>query len=402
MNCKNARGDVHLFLQLFAGANRSAVAIGEPVPLDNPPARHRFHYLPQLDGMRGLAILLVLLGHTWESAKLSLKWTIIVGSLSRLGVLLFFILSGFLITGLLFAERLDTGVIDLPGFYLRRALRLFPALFVFLGTMFVLVRLHWIGHVSNGEFLACLLYARNFYGQSMVLGHLWSLSLEEQFYLCCPYWLRVLPLTWIFRVTAAVTCAIAGFRAFAIHFNLWHLGEPAFYMLPYFRFDSLLIGSCLALALASCPVRVERIRSITQRIPSGLLWVVLLFWSAFGENYKYSLYQSIQLLLAVLLLGKVVLGQGSWSQAVFRHPALRFVGRLSYPLYLWQQLFLLARPPAWGTWPTFPIWLLPPLALAFLSYQFVESPALRLKRRFEYSYDRAPNFAGDHPVYARP
>jgi peptidoglycan/LPS O-acetylase OafA/YrhL len=395
------RGDVRFFLHSVTTAKRSAEVTEESALINSPKALRRFQYLPQLDGMRGLAILLVLLGHIWESAKLSLKWAIIVGSLSRLGVLLFFILSGFLITGLLYAERLDTGLIDLPRFYARRALRLFPALFVFLGIMFLSVRLHWIEYVFFAEFLACLFYARNFYGQSMVLGHLWSLSLEEQFYLCYPYLLRVLPLTWIFRVTLAMTCAIAVFRALVIHFNFWHLGERALYMLPYFRFDSLLIGSCLALALANSPGKVERFRSLMQRIPSGLLWVALLFWSAFGQNYKYSLYQSIQLLLAALLLGQVVLGQGRWSQAFFQHPALRFVGKLSYSLYLWQQLFLLARPPSWGTWPTFPIWLLPPMVLAFLSYKFVESPALRLKRRFAYSYDRDPNFSGDHRVYAR-
>jgi peptidoglycan/LPS O-acetylase OafA/YrhL len=388
--------------ELFTVARPSAGSTVEVVPAGNPPARHRFKHLPQLDGMRGLAIILVLLAHTAESSHLSLKWTIIIGSWSRLGVLLFFVLSGFLITGLLFAERLETGDIDLQSFYVRRALRLFPALFVFLGTMFALVQLHWIAYVSNAEFLACLLYARNFYGQSIALGHLWSLSLEEQFYVCCPYVLRVLPMAWIFRVTAAVTCAIAGFRAIAIHFNLWHLGERAYYMLPYFRFDSLLIGSCLALALARSPATAERVRSIVQRLPSGLLWVVLLLWSAFGGNYKHSLYQSIQLLLAALLLAKLVLGQGRWSQAFFRHPVLRFMGKLSYSLYLWQELFLLARPSSWGTWPTFPLWLVPPLVLAFLSYKFVESPALRLKRRFEYSSRPAANVVGAHRVYVRP
>jgi peptidoglycan/LPS O-acetylase OafA/YrhL len=388
--------------QLSTVSSLASVPTVEVVPADNPPARHRFHYLPQLDGMRGLAIILVLLAHTAESSHLSLRWTIIISSLSRLGVLLFFVLSGFLITGLLFAERLETGDIDLQSFYVRRVLRLFPALFVFLGTMFALVQLHWIAYVSNAEFLACLFYARNFYGQSIALGHLWSLSLEEQFYLCCPYILRVLPMAWIFRVTVAVTCAIVGFRAIAIHFDLWHLGERAYYMLPYFRFDSLLIGSCLALALARSPATAERVSSIVQRLPGGLLWVVLLFWSAFGGNYNYSFYQSIQLLLAVLILAKVVLGQGRWSQAFFRHPFLRIMGKLSYSLYLWQELFLLARPPSLGNWPTFPIWLLPPLALAFLSYKLVESPALRLKRRFEYSSQPAANFVGAHRVYVRP
>jgi peptidoglycan/LPS O-acetylase OafA/YrhL len=108
------------------------------------------------------------------------------------------------------------------------------------------------------------------------------------------------------------------------------------------------------------------------------------------------------LLLAILILGQLVLGQDRWSQAFFRHPALRFVGKLSYSLYLWQELFLLARPASWGNWPTFPIWLLPPLTLALLSYRFVESPALRLKRRFEHSSPSPINLDSGLRIYARP
>jgi peptidoglycan/LPS O-acetylase OafA/YrhL len=325
----------------------------------------------------------------------------IIGPLGSLGVLLFFIVSGFLITGLLFAERLDTGGINLRNFYVRRALRLFPALFVFLGTILVLVKLHYIAYVSGAELLACLFYARNFYGQSMVVGHLWSLSLEEQFYFCCPSALRLLPTSSILRVTAAVTSAFAIFRALAIRFDLWHLGERSYYMLPFFRLDSLLIGSCLALALACWPGWTGRVRLIMQRLPIGWLWIPLLLWSMFGKRYNGSFYQSIQLLLATLLLAQLILGQGSWSQTVFRHPVLRYTGKLSYSLYLWQQLFLLARPPSWGSWPTFPTWLLISLIVAWLSYRFIEFPVLQLKRRFEPSSSPAQLHHGDERGYLR-
>jgi len=128
----------------------------------------------------------------------------------------------------------------------------------------------------------------------------------------------------------------------------------------------------------------DYIRSIMRGLPVGFLWVALLVWSMIGTRFNYCFFQSIQLILAIVLLAQLVVGEGRWSQRVFRHPGLRYLGKISYALYLWQQLFTLARPASWGTWPTFPVWLLPPLVLAVFSYHFIESPALRLKRRFEY------------------
>jgi peptidoglycan/LPS O-acetylase OafA/YrhL len=389
-------------VQLLTVANFPVGASETLIGPAKPPTLHRFPHLPQLDGFRGVAILLVLVTHTLETSNVPSKWMIAIGPLGALGVLLFFILSGFLITSLLVAERRETFGIDLKKFYVRRALRLCPALFIFLGTVFVLVQLHQIAYVSNGEFLACLLYARNFYGHSMVLGHIWSLSLEEQFYLCCPFILRALPINWSFRVAATVACLIAAIRAIAIHFDLFHPGEPVYYTRPYFRFDSILVGVCLALALVRWPTLLDRARFVLRRLPVGLLWFPLVLWSMFGARYSHSFYQSIQLVLATILLNQLVVGHGRWSQVIFRNSVLRYLGKISYGLYLWQQLFLLARPASWGTWPTFPVWLLAPLILAALSYRFLESPALRLKRRFEYTPHRALNLSVSPVAYANP
>ncbi len=376
---------VHSLPQLLSAARTPSRSRDRVALAAEPAERYQFQYLPQLDGFRGAAILLVLFAHTVESSAVPLKWMVLAGPLGALGVSLFLVLSGFLITGLLFAERQETSNISLRNFYLRRVLRLLPALFVFLAVTWVLVKSHTIPYISNWEFAACLLYARNFYGQSMALGHIWSLSLEEQFYLCWPVLLLVLPRKWLLRVAVAATFAIATFRAFAIHFDWFHLPESVYYMRPYFRFDSLLIGACLALALASWPSLLERTRSVTRRLPVGLLWLPLLAWSIFGMRFNQCFYQSIQLGLAVVLLAQLVVGEGRWLQRFFRHPILRYLGKISYALYLWQELFLLARPPSWTLWDTLPVWLLPPLILAMLSYHFLESPALRLKKRFEYA-----------------
>jgi peptidoglycan/LPS O-acetylase OafA/YrhL len=392
-----SRAAVHSLPQLLSAAGARGRSLDCATFAARPAERYRFQYLPQLDGFRGVAILLVLLAHTVESSSVPLKWKVMAGPLGALGVLLFFVLSGFLITGVLLAERCETGGISLRNFYLRRVLRLFPALFVFLVMMWILVKSRAIPYISNWEFFACLFYARNFYGQSMALGHIWSLSLEEQFYLCWPFLLCILPMKRLLRVAVAATLTIAVFRAVAIHFDLFHLPESVYYMRPYFRLDSLLIGACLALAVASRLDLRERARSAMARVPAGFLWLGLLGWSIFATHFHPSVYQSIQLCLAVLLLAQLVAGQGRWYQQFFRHPVLRYLGKISYALYLWQQPFLLARTTPWGPlaelWRT-PLWLLPPLLLAILSYHCLESPALRLKKRLEYWPGRTLELTG--------
>ena len=389
-------------LQTLTISNPRLIAADPVVATSDRSNRYKFEYLPQLDGLRGVAVVLVIFAHTVLSANIANRWLVLFGPLGNLGVLLFLVLSGFLITRLLFTERQETNDVNLKAFYARRILRLLPALSVFLVVMLLLEKSRVIAPVSNWEFVACLLYARNFYGHSTALTHLWSLSLEEQFYLCWPLLLCALPVKWVFRTALIATCGIAAFRALAIHFDLLNLRQSIHDWRPYFRFDSFLIGACLALALASFPRLFDHIRSIMRGLPVGLLWVALLVWSMIGTRFNYCFFQSIQLILAIVLLAQLVVGEGRWSQRVFRHPVLRRLGKISYALYLWQQLFTLARPASWGTWPTFPVWLLPPLLLAAFSYHFIESPALRLKRRFEYVPHGALSVSGEPELWAAP
>lgn len=139
---------------------------------DAPAAGHR--YWPQLDGMRTLAVALVLVGHSWVRHFHG----------AELGVGLFFALSGFLITGLLMDELGRNGRVDLARFTGRRALRLVPALLVLLAATVPVLR------PPSGDVAAALLYYSNWWraaGHDMGnLGHLWSLAVEEQFYLVWP------------------------------------------------------------------------------------------------------------------------------------------------------------------------------------------------------------------------
>jgi peptidoglycan/LPS O-acetylase OafA/YrhL len=138
--------------------------------------------IPALDGLRGFSIALVVAGH-WLEPRLVGWERDMAGTAASLGVRIFFVLSGYLITRLLLQERAQKGSIDLRAFYRRRARRILPASTCFMLTAFVLFR----PQLSWGHALAAAFYVTNFDpGHPWFLGHLWSLSVEEQFYAIWP------------------------------------------------------------------------------------------------------------------------------------------------------------------------------------------------------------------------
>src|SRR5262249_24363883 len=136
--------------------------------------------MPSLDGVRAIAVALVVISHITgnELASLPILWRFDLGNL---GVRIFFVLSGYLITSLLVAELAATNTISLPKFYLRRSLRIFPAFYVMLIVLVVLwrlglMKLDWASVAISG------LYLSDFFRVAVPLGHTWSLAVEEQFY----------------------------------------------------------------------------------------------------------------------------------------------------------------------------------------------------------------------------
>ncbi len=183
--------NVHAFAAVLTLEEPAVAEIEEvQLPVALPRPTFDFHEIPALDGFRGMAILCVIIGHFLQFHGGSPELRGIAGSVAQTGVLLFFVLSGFLITGVLSRERSITGRVHLKDFYLRRVLRLGPALLLFLATTILLMSLGLITDVPKKELLECLFYARNFFGRSLSLSHIWSLSLEEQFYLIWPLTFR--------------------------------------------------------------------------------------------------------------------------------------------------------------------------------------------------------------------
>jgi peptidoglycan/LPS O-acetylase OafA/YrhL len=335
------------------------------------------HY-PYLDGLRGLAILLVLAGH---ALGFSLGITA-AAPLGGTGVMVFFVLSGFLITNILHAERVRTSTVSLRRFYLRRTLRIFPAYYAMVGVVALLAAAGLVTTVDTRNVVICLLYLRNIGGTSEVLVHAWSLALEEQFYVLWPSMFLLLPRSAgrAAAVTAVLILILTIGRTVGMIGHFWPTDAGVFNQRPWFRFDSLWIGCALALWTAH-GVRPGLQRSLI-RIPTSAWLLALVGWSVAARIAALvPLHQTVEMVLAGGLLLRLHLAPDGWVGLLMQSQVMRWFGKLSYSLYLWQQLFLVVHTPDWGILRVFPVNLLCVAAAALASYTFVERPFLRLKAK---------------------
>ena len=323
--------------------------------------------IPELDGLRGLAIILVLVGHTLTFTLKSLSY---VGlKMAETGVLIFFVLSGYLITGLLLEEASRTGTISLWGFYRRRIFRLFPALAVFLIAILFLSWMGVVTDVTGVDIAAAILYVRNIFGRGESLAHLWSLSLEEQFYTLWPFLFLSIGAPRMRRVAIGLCILVMGYRGISIAMHPEVYDTGVFYLRPWFRFDAIAIGCFLALT----PL---------PKLPkwfAGASALVLAVWSVYGESLSRVLFISVQTILAAALLVGVIQG-AQLTRAVFSMAWLRWFGAVSYSLYLWQQIFTVSDT-GFGWLREFPWNIIAAIGVATASRKLVEEPFLALAHR---------------------
>lgn len=343
-------------------------------------------WLPALDGLRAVAVLLVMAFH------LRLTRPFIPGGF--VGVDVFFVLSGFLITTLLIDEWNRSGDISLARFYARRALRLLPALMVFFVGFLSVAAL--LPDVAGGHPLAVYLenvgygltYLYNWYLLSPSenpggFRHVWSLAIEEQYYLAWPLALRVLlqsgrPRREILFITLGVAFASA-----ALPYLIAPLSWKRLYFGSDFRAHALLIGSGLALLrTGGCLPRGALERPLLRTLPP-VAWACLLWVALVAEMHESWLYSGgltlVALASAVLVWACAGPGSGPMER-VLRSRALVHVGRRSYALYLWHvpiAFWLRDLAPAAQLLVAVPL----TFAAAEISYRLVEAPALRVKRR---------------------
>ena len=349
-------------------------------------ASHRFGYLPGLDGLRALAVMAVLVFHADPS------W--LPGG--YLGVEVFFVLSGFLITTLLLREWRREGTISLTAFWGRRARRLLPALFVLLVATLSFALLFEADEVVRlrKDTLAALAYATNWFlifgdqpyfatiERPSLLQHLWSLAVEEQFYLLWPVAFVALMRVGGARLAFVITAGGA-LGSWLLGAWLWDpAGDPSrVYYGSDTRAGGLLAGAALAFALAGARVGTAHRRSWDiDMLGAGAIGALgLMAWQIEGTSpflHRGGLTLTAAL-TATLLFATVHPGANLLTRAL-EAPGLRWLGTRSYGIYLWHwPIFMVTRPgqdiDLEGA-QLFALRLVLTLAAAGISYRLIEEP----------------------------
>ena len=375
------------------------------------PAQRILGHAPALDGLRGLAVALIVVFHFAGHYVLH-------GATASLDV--FFALSGFLITTLVLDELRVVGRLDLRAFYVRRACRLLPALFVMLGVWSVLLLLFhdrgWMGSTPAGDGSPAavplvpalkdvgvsLLYLANWDviagGTAAPLQHLWSLAVEEQFYIIWPSALLLLLL--LHRRVRTVVLAGAIALSMGLSALLWVTGSGSnrIYFGTDTRAASLLIGALGALLW-------HRRRSqgrATGRFAAARAWLgaavfVVVLAELHEDVWKYTVLPAVVALAITQVMPHVVDSPRTLLARGLSMRWLVWLGQRSYGLYLWHYV--------WATWTHgLPLGVGIPLGVAgallctVLSWRFIERPVISWGR----SRVRRPHVALPHPALHRP
>lgn len=335
--------------------------------------------LKALDGVRAVAIAFVVVGHVLgiiqhlDSSRFRLAD----------GVSIFFVLSGFLITSLLLRERDTFGTVRLKQFYMRRVRRIFPVFYVFLVAM-GLLKLAKVIHFETDDWLSSVAFVNNYATtRSWWLGHLWSLSIEEQFYLLWPLVIAVGGRSWGIRVALTIIALDPLVRIIS-YYKIPALRDHLPIML-HTRGDILMCGCILALLIGNSRFEAAMralFRFRLQLIACAFYFIADPFLNArYGGTYYLTVGYTIQGLSLATMLFWIL----SWPEAsivrVLSTPPVVFVGLISYSLYLWQQPFLAPLNATFAG--AFPIDVALAVATAVLSYYFIERPFLSRLRAVE-------------------
>ncbi len=359
--------------------------------------------IPSLDGLRALAIVNVLVGHvsltrSFESVMNhpglhGLRSVLNFSCNPRVGVDLFYTLSGFLITWLLLSEEGRKGGISLPMFYLRRAIRILPVYWCFLVAAELLHTFRPTVAGSPAAFLESLTFTMGWWPDDpFLLGHTWSLGVEEMFYLLWPLLLCMASGRARWGAAWCVVCAGPVIRVVLIA-----SGQTRLYTFtPLGSADAIMWGCLLAMVLWRWPGEVRRLADWHSTAGRLLAFAVILVCNAASWNFHHPSLERMQHLLHLImiplqvtlhslaagyLIASLTLSRRGLLFRILNQRVVIGLGVLSYSLYLWQEPFLSYSPtyvPAW--WQLFPQNIALAVVVAAVSYLVIERPILRLKK----------------------
>lgn len=326
-------------------------------------------YFPALDGLRALSLLLVVGGHV--RTTLAIKNYISGG----LGVGIFFVLSGFLITTLLLREHRSSGTLSIRAFYVRRCFRIIP-LYLFTVILYLLIGSLPSQHDLRTKFLTALPYDLTFRNEyipshlSVAFTHSWSLSVEEKFYFVWPFLFLLLLRQKSLRLAIIL-----------ITFAPLLISTTATLPVAYF---SLLSGCCIAFLLDALRLSQESTKRTLSRIPMILMaaiWVGSYFVSINGK-WRIAFIVTTALILPKLLI------ETTWLSKILGLAPLRWVGKRTYSMYLVHALCLGAVETHLATPNTAPKYMLVifvaflvSLGVASITYSLIEQPLISVGRR---------------------
>lgn len=343
------------------------------------PALVNTNHLPSLDGFRGISILMVVIGHLFVRRGYD-AWQYIFNG--NLGVYIFFVISGFLITTLLLKERLKTKTISLRKFYIRRFLRIFPVAYLYL---FVLIFLNYFLHLHIPwlAFLSAALYIQNieYFNLSWYTDHYWSLSIEEQFYLFFPSLIKknlklysiVMPLLLLVIPLLVFVCRHVRF-----------LEDSYFYYVVHFmlKFDGVMVGSFFSILVFKGLIPWAFIRK--YKMPLNIILLALTM--VIHNNHSLTAINHLSsFFIAVIIISNIYPA----DDVIFKflnNKWLIKIGILSYSIYIWQQLFTMTRSEPTSAnipWYPLPVNVILLFVISYISYNYYEKSFLRLKDRFK-------------------
>jgi peptidoglycan/LPS O-acetylase OafA/YrhL len=347
-----------------------------------------------LDGIRAISILMVILGHAGKTMPKSLTENIFfhLAANSSLGVSIFFVISGYLITRLMIDEKEKTGTTEIKNFYIRRIFRIFPVFYLYILTL-ILLKIFVVENIFSDYNLVAYaaLYLWNyhhlFYAGSVLdnanwfLGHLWSLSIEEQFYLLWPLMFTMMNVTNLKKVVIGLLIAMPLMRMATYLLMPDSRGQIG--IMLHTGGDSILFGCLFALTENTVFFQQKIKRYLTNNYIVLIAGLFLFIISAilkmyFKGAYTITLGMSLNSVCIMILIYWCIYVPSKVSTLLNTRP-LVYIGILSYSLYIWQELFLTN---IYTTWVNrFPQNIMVVFVVAICSYYLIEKPILNLKRR---------------------
>jgi len=357
-------------------------------------------YFPELDGLRFFAFLLVFVHHHSLFAKI--PYLSILHTNGWIGVDLFFALSAFLFTKLLIAEYNKTKTISFKKFYLRRIFRIWPIYFLFIGFSVALYIFFFKGSIGNNigiRIIGLFTFSDNImtaiYGYNPLpfIAHLWTITYEEQFYIFIPIIILLLVRSSFKKKLISVISIFILFNGIRFALIANNVPHPAIWVLPITHFESIVLG--IVIGFGGIDFLLKRIRPLMFGL-IGIFFFILLCFLPNLDNISYWLivsYSFVGISTSMVLFSVL---NSNYLKEFFSKELFVFLGKRSYGLYVYHLLgngvasFMIAKIsiiPS-NSLASFLYSLSFTVIVSIISYKVIETPFLKLKKRFEVIISR--------------